>query len=217
MTGSTCMHCRQSAAMEQVSPSCKRVTRAVFPLPTAEGSAKLVKLAWLGVQVPSSCSQPKGREHHGGQIIGVGLPSCCRQLSRQCWGLLSKIDAVLMLGQGTQLKAHGWRAMHCLTLQHGRCLMYLLQTSLGCPTDLQGYRTIAAAMHCTLNGNLATKRGVPTCFQAQRGQWQKPLLYFPSRSHKSSCMVAPRYLMPSAAKVLAHTSCGHITQRQSAR
>ena len=70
--GATCMHfCRQSAATRQVSPSCKRVTRAVFPLPIAEGSARLVKLAWLGVHVPSSCSQRRElRQHHGGRIAG---------------------------------------------------------------------------------------------------------------------------------------------------
>ena len=54
------LHALQAVCcMGRVSPSCRRVTRAVFPLPIAEGSAKLVKLAWLGVQVPSSCSQKR--------------------------------------------------------------------------------------------------------------------------------------------------------------
>ena len=42
--------------------------------------------------------------------------------------------------------------------------------------------------------------------QAGCGQWQKPLLYLPGRSHKSRRMRAPLYWMPRPAKVRAHTS-----------
>ena len=62
----------------------------------------------------------------------------------------------------------------------------------------------AVARH-DLGGRQAVERG-GTRRQAGCGQWQKPLLYLPGRSHRSRRMRAPLYWMPRPAKVRAHTS-----------
>ncbi|KAA6416664.1 MAG: hypothetical protein FRX49_13363 [Trebouxia sp. A1-2] len=48
-------------------------------------------------------------------------------------------------------------------------------------------------------GQAGSGEGV-TRRQAGCGQWQKPLLYLPGRSHRSRRMRAPLYWMPRAAK-----------------
>ena len=45
--------CSMFAKCAACPPSCIRVVRAVFPLPTSSGVASDVKLAWLAFQVPS--------------------------------------------------------------------------------------------------------------------------------------------------------------------
>ena len=49
------------------------------------------------------------------------------------------------------------------------------------------------------------------------GQWQKPLLYFLSRSHRSSVMTASLYLMPSAANVRALLNTAHTGGEQGSK